>query len=108
MPAFSAAGRRRAGVTVLCGKAGVGRTRLARQAAHAPESGWAVVTARAVGPAPRMAPGPIVEAMTHIARSGEPTVRAAAAESGKHRSALASTVPVWAQAADQDAEVTQT
>lgn len=50
--AFDSALHLRGGVLVLCGDAGVGKTRLARQAmAHASASGREVVTARAAEPA---------------------------------------------------------
>lgn len=103
MTAFDAARDRRGGVLVLSGEAGIGKTRLAREAAaHASERGWEVVTARAVESAQLTPLRPIVEAVTNIPRNGEPVGPTAAAEPSRHLPPLASIVPGWDQAPSQD------
>jgi AAA ATPase domain len=53
MAAFDAALHQHGGVVVLCGEAGVGKTRLTREAAaHASKSGWDVITAGDAGVTP--------------------------------------------------------
>ena len=108
MTAFDAARRRRGGMLMLCGEAGVGKTRLADEAAaRASEIGWAVVRARAVESARPMPLRPIMEALTDLAHSGEPAGPAAAGEPGKHRMAPAPVAPEQDQAADQDGQAAQ-
>ncbi|MGI9007673.1 MAG: ATP-binding protein [Streptosporangiaceae bacterium] len=101
--AFDAAHDWRGGVLVLSGEAGVGKTRLAREAAaHASERGWEVVTARAVESAQLMPLQPIVEALTDTERDGEPVGLPAAAELGRHRISPGPVVPGEDQAPSQD------
>jgi len=91
------------GVVVLTGEPGVGKSRLAREAASLASSrGFPVLTGRAVQASSPVPLRPIVEALMRVARTTEIPDTPEIAE---YRPALASIVPEWSRAGEPGAEI---
>jgi DNA-binding CsgD family transcriptional regulator/tetratricopeptide (TPR) repeat protein len=91
------------GVTFLTGESGVGKSRLTVELARiAAERGFAVLAGRAVQAADTARLGPIVEALTEVART---TPMPADPALLPYRSALASIVPGWSGSTELKPEV---
>ena len=91
------------GVLFLAGDAGVGKSRLARQAATmAAERGFRVLIGRATESSVPVPFRPVAEALMKVARAG---VVPDAPELANHLPALASLVPEWSRPGDSQAEI---
>ena len=94
---------RAGGMVFLVGEPGVGKSRLAREAAaEATSRGLPILSGRAVRASSPVPLRPIVEALMGVARTTEiPDVP----EIAEYRPALASIVPQWSQAGEREAEI---
>jgi DNA-binding CsgD family transcriptional regulator len=93
----------RGAMVFLTGDAGVGKSRLAREAcAQAAAQGFRVLTGRAVDSTVPVPFRPVTEALIKLARDG---VTPDAAEVADYRPALGSLVPEWCRPGDGDAEL---
>src|SRR5258708_30482181 len=91
------------GVTCGAGDAGVGRSRLVREAAaHASSLGFHVLIGRSTESALPVAFRPVAEALMKVARAG---VMPDGPELANYRPALATLVPEWGPADDGSAEL---
>ena len=91
------------GVLFLSGDAGVGKSRLARQAtAMATERGFHVLIGRATESAVPVPFRPVAEALMKVARAG---VVPGSPELANHLPVLASLVPEWSRPGDSQAEI---
>jgi DNA-binding CsgD family transcriptional regulator len=101
--AMKRASQRDGQLTFLVGEAGVGKSRLAREATDkAAEAGFATLAGRASESAVQLPYRPLSEALIRAARDGlSPDGRGVE----PYRPALASLVPEWGRAADGGAEV---
>jgi len=91
------------GVTFLVGDAGVGKSRLAREATSVAASrGFEVLIGRATESTVPVPFRPITEALMKLARAG---AAPDAPEMAKHLPALASLVPEWSRPLDEVAEI---
>jgi DNA-binding CsgD family transcriptional regulator len=94
---------RSGGMVFLVGEPGVGKSRLAREAAKVAASrGLPILSGRAVRASSPVPLRPIVEALMGIARTTEIPD---APELAEYRPALASIVPEWIQAGEREAEI---
>jgi DNA-binding CsgD family transcriptional regulator len=101
--ALDAAGRGHGGAVLVTGDAGVGKSRLAREAiAMAASRGYLVLTGRATESAVPVPFRPITEALMGAARSG---IVPDAPGISDYRAALGTLVPEWSRAGDAGAEV---
>jgi DNA-binding CsgD family transcriptional regulator len=101
--ALDAAGQGRGGAVLVTGDAGVGKSRLAREAiAMAASRGYLVLTGRATESAVPVPFRPITEALMGAARSG---IVPDAPGISDYRAALGTLVPEWSRAGDAGAEV---
>ncbi|HEX9031428.1 MAG TPA: AAA family ATPase, partial [Streptosporangiaceae bacterium] len=91
------------GLLFLAGEAGVGKSRLAREAVSlATEQGLCVLVGRATESMVRVPFRPITEALMKLARSG---VSPDSPQLASYRAALGSLAPVWRRPADDEAEI---
>jgi len=87
----------------LTGDAGVGKSRLAREAyARASAQGFRVLAGRAVDSTVPVPFRPVTEALIKLARDG---INPEAAEVADYRPALGSLVPEWSRPGDSEAEI---
>ena len=100
---LDAAGQGHGGAVLVTGDAGVGKSRLAREAiALAASRGYFVLTGRATESAVPVPFRPITEALMGAARSG---IVPDAPGISDYRAALGTLVPEWSRPGDGDAEV---
>jgi DNA-binding CsgD family transcriptional regulator len=100
---LDAAGQGRGGAVLVTGDAGVGKSRLTREAtALAVSRGYFVLTGRATESAVPVPFRPITEALMGAARSG---IAPDALGISDYRAALGTLVPEWSRPGDGDAEV---
>jgi DNA-binding CsgD family transcriptional regulator len=101
--ALDAAGRSQGGAVLVTGDAGVGKSRLVREAIDAAaRDGYLILTGRATESAVPVAFRPIREALMGAARSGLAPDTPGTSE---YRAALGTLVPEWSRPGDVDAEV---
>ena len=101
--ALDAAGQGDGGAVLVTGDAGVGKSRLAREAvALATSRGYFVLTGRATESAVPVPFRPITEALMGAARAG---IAPDAPGISDYRAALGTLVPEWSRPGDGDAEV---
>ena len=92
-----------AGVLILTGDAGVGKSRLVREVSSLASSrGFAVLAGRAAESAVPVPYRPVSEALMRAARAG---VAPDAPEIADYRPALGSLVPEWSKPGESDAEI---
>jgi DNA-binding CsgD family transcriptional regulator len=100
---LDAAGQGHGGAVLVTGDAGVGKSRLAREAvALATSRGYFALTGRATESAVPVPFRPITEALMGVARSG---IVPDAPGISDYRAALGTLVPEWSRPGDGDAEV---
>jgi DNA-binding CsgD family transcriptional regulator len=101
--ALDAAGQGHGGAVLVTGDAGVGKSRLVREAvALAASHGYFVLTGRATESAVPVPFRPITEALMGVARAG---IVPDAPGIADYRAALGTLVPEWSRPGDADAEV---
>jgi DNA-binding CsgD family transcriptional regulator len=100
---LDAAGRSHGSAVLVIGDAGIGKSRLVREAiAVAAERNYLILTGRATESAVPVPFRPIIEALMGAARSG---VVPDAPSTCDYRAALGTLVPEWSRPGDSDAEV---